>query len=53
MTGIKAIPPNKPEVDRMTVEDARDWMDAWAERWNNPPLPKPKGLPGRHRYEQR
>jgi len=31
----------------MTVEEAIEWLDQWTNRWNEPPLRKPKGLPTR------
>lgn len=31
--------------EHMTVEEAVEWLDEWANRWNFPDLPKRKGLP--------
>ncbi len=31
----------------MTVEEAVEWLDQWTNRWNEPVLPKKKGLPTR------
>jgi len=29
----------------MTVAEAEAWLDQWTNRWNEPVLPKRKGLP--------
>ena len=45
--------PYPPEEDvYLTPEEAQDFLDEWANKWNYPSLPKAKGLPPRKKVNE-